>query len=52
MTEEIVNERRKQRLDPPYFKPTGERGKVVLYDRAEIDEWVRRGRVETRAPTR
>ncbi|WP_146047985.1 MULTISPECIES: DNA-binding protein [unclassified Microbacterium] len=49
MTEEILESRRKQRLDPPYFKPTGERGKVVLYDRAEVLAWVQRNRVQTRA---
>lgn len=48
MTEEILSERRKQRLDPPYFKPTGERGKVVLYDRAEIMAWVKASKVATR----
>lgn len=48
MTEEILTERRKQRLDPPYFKPTGDRGKVVLYDRAEVTAWVKSSRVATR----
>lgn len=48
MTEEILSERRKQRLDPPYFKPTGERGKVVLYDRSEIMAWVKASKVATR----
>lgn len=48
MTEEILSERRKQRLDPPYFKPTGDRGKVVLYDRADIIDWVMASKVATR----
>jgi hypothetical protein len=49
MTEEILTKRRKKRLDPPYFKPTGEQGKVVLYDRADVVAWVNAHRVETRA---
>ncbi|PVE94970.1 hypothetical protein DC434_13675 [Microbacterium sp. TPD7012] len=48
MTEEILSERRKQRLDPPYFKPTGDRGRVILYDRAEVHDWVLASRVATR----
>lgn len=48
MTEEILSERRKKRLDPPYFKPTGGRGKVILYDRAEVVAWVMASRVATR----
>jgi len=48
VTEEILSERRKQRLDPPYFKPTGDRGRVVLCDRAEVFAWVQNSRVETR----
>ncbi|WP_176697054.1 hypothetical protein [Microbacterium sp. 3J1] len=48
MTEEILSERRKKRLDPPYFKPTGDRGKVVLYDRSDITAWVRASKVATR----
>ncbi|MFL2002271.1 hypothetical protein [Microbacterium sp. A1-JK] len=49
MTEEILTKRRKKRLDPPYFKPTGESGKVVLYDRAEIIAWVIAARVQTQS---
>lgn len=49
MTVEILLARRKKRLDPPYFKPTGERGKVILYDRSEVEAWVQRYRVATRS---
>jgi hypothetical protein len=49
MTEEILTKRRKKRLDPPYFKPTGESGKVVLYDRDDVVAWVSATRVQTRS---
>lgn len=52
MTEDILTARRKQRLDPPFFKPTGERGKVVLYDRADVEQWIRSARVPTRGGAR
>lgn len=48
MTPEVLKQRRKKRLDPPYFKPTGERGKIVLYRRTDIIAWVERFAVQTR----
>lgn len=33
---------------PAYFKPTGERGHVTLYDRDDVVAWVRGARVSTR----
>lgn len=38
MTEEILSERRKKNLAPRYFKPSL---KTVIYEQADIDEWVR-----------
>lgn len=33
---------------PAYFKPTGDRGHVTVYDRADVLAWVNRSRVTTR----
>ena len=49
MTVDILLARRKKRLDPPYFKPTGDRGKVILYRREDVEQWVQRFRVTTRS---
>jgi hypothetical protein len=49
MTVEILLARRKKRLDPPYFKPTGDRGRVILYRRADVEAWVEQYRVATRS---
>lgn len=48
LTEEILLSRRKQKIDPPYHKPTGERGSVVLYAKTDIIAWVAESRVQTR----
>lgn len=34
--------------DIPYYKP---RGKMCYFDRSELNEWIRRGRVATNAET-
>lgn len=47
MTLEILADRRKKRLNPPYLKPTGERGGVVLYRESDIRAWVEGSEVET-----
>ena len=49
MTPTILEDRRKKRLDPPYFKPTGDRGGVTLYAHEDIVAWVERSRVATRS---
>lgn len=49
VTEDILAARRHRRQDPPFYKPTGGSGNVVLYDRAEVIAWVRNSRVETRS---
>ncbi len=48
VTIDILAARRRMRQDPPFYKPTGASGNVVLYDRAEVIAWVRGSRVETR----
>lgn len=48
VTVDILAARRRLRQDPPFYKPTGASGNVVLYDRAEVIAWVRGTRVETR----
>lgn len=48
VTIDILAARRRLRQDPPFYKPTGASGNVVLYDRAEVIAWVRGSRVETR----
>lgn len=51
MTEDILSARRKRREDPPFYKPTGQSGAVVLYDQAEVIAWVRSSKVATRPAT-
>lgn len=48
LTETVLLRRRKQRLNPPFHKPTGEDGNLVLYDRADVIAWVSESRVQTR----
>lgn len=48
MTEDILSARRKRREDPPYFKPTGQHGAVVLYLQSDVIAWVLNSRVATR----
>lgn len=48
LTVENLAELRKTGKGPAYFKPTGERGKVIVYAAADVDEWVRAGRHSTR----
>lgn len=48
MTEDILSARRKRRVDPPFYKPTGQHGAVVLYMESEVLAWVRESRSETR----
>jgi hypothetical protein len=49
MTTEILKQLRKRRQGPGYFKPTGARGKVVLYLESEVRGWVEASAVETRS---
>lgn len=48
MTEDILSARRKRRVDPPFYKPTGQHGAVVLYLESDVIEWVRSTKVATR----
>lgn len=48
LTVENLQELRKKGAGPAYFKPTGERGKVVLYARGDVDDWIWAGRHTTR----
>lgn len=48
MTEDTLAARRKRRQDPAFYKPTGQYGGVVFYLEAEVLEWVRASRVDTR----
>lgn len=36
---------------PAFFKPTGERGKVTIYARADVVDWVKRSRTSTKDQT-
>ncbi len=45
MTIDILSARRRQRLSPPYYKPSGN---TVLYRESEIHAWVDASRVEIR----
>lgn len=47
MTVRTLADLRKTGKGPAYFKPTGDRGKVVVYAEADVDEWVRRSRHTT-----
>jgi hypothetical protein len=45
----VLAERRKRRVKPDYFKPTGESGAgTVLYLESEVEAWILGGRVKTR----
>lgn len=48
LTVENLAELRKTGKGPAYFKPTGERGKVILYASADVDAWIRSARHSTR----
>lgn len=48
LTVENLAELRKNGRGPAYYKPTGARGKVILYSAREVEEWIMRGRVGTR----
>lgn len=48
VTLDMLKARRKRLQDPPFHKPTGHDGKVVLYDREDILAWVKGSRVKTR----
>jgi hypothetical protein len=48
LTVENLAELRKTGKGPAYFKPTGERGKVIIYSAADVDAWVRAARHTTR----
>lgn len=49
LTLRALTERRKRRVKPDYFKPTGESGGgAVLYLESEVEAWIREGRVKTR----
>lgn len=49
ITLDVLKERRKRRVKPDYFKPTGEEGRgAVLYAESDIIAWVRESRVQTR----
>lgn len=48
MTEDILSARRKRRVDPPYFMPTGQHGAVVLYLESDVIAWVLDTKVTTR----
>lgn len=47
VTLEVLKARRKRRQDPPFYKPTGDSGNVVLYDRDDVVAWVKGSRVQT-----
>lgn len=49
LTVQVLTERRKRRVKPDYFKPTGVKGGgAILYLESEIESWIRTGRVATR----
>lgn len=48
LTVENLAELRRTGKGPAYFKPTGERGKVIIYSAADVDAWVRSARHSTR----
>lgn len=48
MTAANLQELRKKGLGPKYHKPTGERGKVVLYAEADVRAWVESSVIPTR----
>lgn len=48
LTVEHLAELRKNGRGPRYRKPTGERGKVIIYTVADVDAWVEAGLITTR----
>lgn len=48
LTVENLAELRKTGKGPAYFKPTGDRGKVIVYAAADVDAWIRSARHSTR----
>lgn len=48
MTVSNLRELRKTGKGPAYFKPTGDRGHVTLYARADVIAWVEKSRVSTK----
>jgi len=48
LTVENLAELRRTGKGPAYFKPTGKRGKVIIYSAADVDAWVRSARHSTR----
>lgn len=49
ITVDVLKERRKRRVKPDYFKPTGEEGRgAVLYAESDVLAWIRESRVQTR----
>lgn len=48
LTVENLAELRKNGRGPAYYKPTGARGKVILYSAREVEQWIMRGRMGTR----
>jgi len=48
ITEDILSARRKRRLDPPFYKPTGQHGAVVLYLETDVLDWVAASKIQTR----
>ncbi len=48
ITVENLAELRKSGRGPRYRKPTGERGKVIIYSAADVDAWVEAGLIPTR----
>lgn len=47
LTEVSLKDMRSDGRGPAYYKPTGERGKVTLYDEDEVHSWIRASRVST-----
>lgn len=48
LTVENLLELRKTGKGPAYFKPTGDRGKVILYAASDVDAWIHASRHSTR----
>jgi hypothetical protein len=48
LTPANLKELRSTGKGPAFFKPTGERGHVVVYARTDVVAWVERSRVATR----
>lgn len=48
MTVAYLADLRKRGKGVRYYKPTGARGRVVLYEASEVDAWIRAGLTTTR----